>query len=169
MSRPVRFLCLFSSEDLRAASFFARLDGHWISDIEQGRCEFVPLVLDAESSALAASGLFAAATFLVHPSDLDLERTSMLSQGAAAFDRMGTPFEVVAADAPVELLARLAGAAPELIHRCRHDGEIDFDSPSWWRQRARIHLAGLTAVAASEEGDEPDTQALRAFLAQRCR
>jgi hypothetical protein len=169
MSRPLRVLCLFSSPELEARSFFGPLHGNWASDIEQGRCEFVPLVLDAEVATLASSGLFAAVSLIVQPSDLGAERAGLLRRGAAAFAAAGIPCEVIAVDSPVELLSWMSSAAPELARLCRQDGETRIDSPSWWRGRARRHLAREAdpQSLAPDEGDEGE--ALRSFMSRRWR
>jgi hypothetical protein len=163
----LRFLCLFSSVHLRHASFFSRQEGHWRSEIDQGECEFVPIVVDAELAALAASRLFAAATLLCHPVDLAPALAPVLRGGAASFAAAGVPFEVVAADAPVTVLAWLSEHAPELVPCCRADGEVRPESPSWWRERARRHLAAGGAAAGAAEPGEDLAAELRAFVARR--
>ena len=161
----LRVLCLFSSAALREGSFFAGRDGHWATDIDQGRCEFVPLVVDGELATLATSGLFAAATLLCRPADLTPALAGTLRAGAAAFDRAAVPLELVAATGPVSLIAWLAEHAPELVGRCRADGEVRPDSPSWWRDRARLHLAGAAPAAAADSEDLGAE--LQAFVARR--
>lgn len=137
----LRILCLFSSAAVRDTSFFGRHAGHWESDIEQGRCEFVPLVLDEESPALATCGLFAAATLLCRAGDLGPPLVPPLQATAKAFARARLPFELVAEASPLELVAWIARHDPPLVDQCRADGEVRPDSPSWWRDRARRHLA----------------------------
>jgi len=163
---PVRVLCLFSSPALREASFFAAREGHWDTEIDQGRCELVPLVVDDDLGTLATSGLFAAATLLCRPADLGPGVAPRLRSGALAFTRARVPLEVVPAEGPVSVIAWLVEHAPELVARCRSDGEVRPESPSWWRDRVRRHLSVdvLPAPAAAEE-DLSDQ--LRAFVRQR--
>jgi hypothetical protein len=137
----LRILCLFSSSAVRDTSFFGRQTGHWESDIEQGCCEFVPLVLDQEAPALATCGLFAAATLLCRQEDLGPPLVTPLQATAQAFARARIPFELVAEASPLALVAWVARHAPPLVEQCRADGEVRPDSPSWWRDRARHHLA----------------------------
>lgn len=171
MSPAHRFLCLFSSDAVRGATLFAGREGHWRTDIDAGACEFVPLVADAEAGALAASGLFAGATLLCRAGDLDAALAAALQAAADGFRRQGRPFEVVASDGPVALLARLAELAPGLVACCHQDGEVRPESPSWWRERARRLLAAAAGASqAAEEGEAADLAAeLRAFVARRRR
>lgn len=165
---PLRVLCLFSSAALRDASFFARhVARHWVTDIDQGPCEFVPLVIDDEMAALASSRLFAAATVLCRPADLDPALTAALRAGADAFAAAGLPLEVVAAEGPVRVLAWLAEHAPGLVACCRADGEVRPESPSWWRDRAKGHLARQAEGAAATPAPEDLATELRAFVSRR--
>jgi hypothetical protein len=143
----LRILCLFSSADLRDGSFFGKQAGHWETDIEQGRCEFVPLVFDDDAPALATCGLFAAATLLCRQEDLGPTLVVPLRAAAAAFARACLPFELVAADSPVALVGWMARQAPGLVDQCHADGEVKPDSPSWWRDRARRHLGGRPSAS----------------------
>jgi hypothetical protein len=170
MTITLRILCLFSSEEVRRASFFAGRTGHWVTDIDAGACEFVPLLVDAEVAALAASGLFAGATLLCRAGDLDASRAAAVCDAAAGFQGTRRTFEVVASEGPVALLARLAELAPALVPLCHQDGEVRPESPSWWRERARRHLAGASGPAhgaAAEESEGAAEADLRAFLARR--
>jgi hypothetical protein len=163
-----RFLCLFSSDEVRRASFFGGRDGHWLTEIDAGACEFVPLLLDAEVAALGTSGLFAGATLLCRAGDLDPSLAVAVGEAAAGFQSAGRGFELVAAEAPVALLARLAELAPSLVARCHQDGEVRPESPSWWRDRARRHLAGRAGAGEAPGTEEADAEAeLRAFVARR--
>jgi hypothetical protein len=163
---PIRVLCLFTSPELREASFFAAREGHWVTDIDQGRCELVPLVLDGDAATLATSGLFAAATLLCRPADLGPGVAPRLRSGALAFGRARIPFEVVAAEGPVSVIAWLAENAPELVARCQADGEVRPESPSWWRERVRRHLAAGESVAPAVAEEDLGAQ-LADFVRRR--
>lgn len=165
MTSP-RVLCLFSSPALRAASFFARREEHWATDLDQGACEFVPLVADDEMPALAASGLFTAATLLCRPIDLGPRLAAALRASADAFSRAGLPLELVPAEAPVTVLAWVAEHVPSLVAACRTDGEVRPDSPSWWRDRARGHLARRPGAEPAPAPEDLGAE-LREFVARR--
>ncbi len=161
----LRVLCLFSSEALRARSFFGLRETGWSTDIDQGRCEFVALVVEPEMPALATSGLFAAATLVCRREDLSPALASTVGAGAARFAQASVPFEIVPADGPVSMIGWLQTHAPELAVLCRADGEVRIDSPSWWRERARRHLAPARRTlpsAAEDLGAE-----LREFVSRR--
>lgn len=163
-----RFLRLFSSREVERASLFGERAGHWVTDIDAGACEFVPLRLDGEAAALAASGLFAGATLLCRAEDLDAPAAAAVRAAAAGFRAAGLGFELVAAEAPVALLARLAALEPGLVGLCHQDGEVRPESPSWWRGRARLHLAAGRGAEGGGGAEEADAEAeLRAFVAKR--
>ena len=166
---PLRLLCLFSSAALRDASLLARHDGSWATDIDQGRCEFVALAVDEDVCTLATSGLFAAATLVCRPADLTPAFAALIRPAAVAFARAGVALEVVPTDGPVTTLEWLAAHAPELAPRCRLDGEVRTGSPSWWRDRARRHLARSAADAAADRGCAPEDLSpdLREFVVRR--
>lgn len=162
---PLRLLCLFSSGALREASLFAGHDGTWSTEIDQGPCQFVGLVVDEDVSTLASSGLFAAATLVCRQADLSPALAAVLRPAAAGFARTAVPLEIVPVEGPVGTLAWLGAHAPELARLCRVDGEVRTGSPSWWRDRARRHLA---VAAGSLEAEAEDLAAeLRAFVARR--
>ena len=164
-----KFLCLFSSEALRRESCFGE-NGGWRDRTDAGACDFVPHVLDGDVPALAHSGLFAATTFLVRPSDLGNGEAERDERGRAlrAFVRPGLSFEIVATDSAIDLVRWLGAAAPELLSACRQDGEVRFESFGWWRSRAERHFsADRPAVAEAETGDDPSPEALRAFVSRR--
>lgn len=163
----LRVLCLFSSAALRDASLFADREGSWATDIDQGRCEFVALVVDGDAPTLATSGLFAAATLLCRPADLSPAFAAAVRPTATGFARARVPLEIVPAEGPVATLAWLGLHAPELAARCRLDGEVRAASPSWWRERARRHLAGASTDAASLPEPTDLESELRAFVAGR--
>jgi hypothetical protein len=172
----MRLLCLFSSADLSRASYVGREASHWSTEIDQGRCEFVPLVVDAEAGALAVSGLFAAAVVVCTPTDLTPALAATLKALAAAFAKAGLRHELVPAEAPVSVLAWLHREVPPLVDVCHADGEVRLASPSWWRDRARRHLAPPAPAAASataeltaaiEAETEDLTAELAAFVARR--
>ena len=164
---PLRLLCLFSSAALRERSLFAGRDAAWGTDIDQGRCELVGLVVDEDMSTLATSGLFAAVTLVCRQPDLSPRFAAAVRPAARRFASAATPLEVVPAEAPVATLEWLAAHAPELTSLCRLDGEVKTDSPSWWRDRARGHLAR----AHPRDGLRPEPEdlgaELRDFLARR--
>ncbi len=162
---PLRLLCLFSSAALRDASLFAGHEGTWATEIDQGPCQFVGLVVDEDVSTLASSGLFAAATLVCRERDLTPALAAVLRPAAAGFTRAAVPLEIVPAEGPVGTLAWLGAHAPELARLCRVDGEVRTGSPSWWRDRARQHLA----LAAGPREAEPEDLAdeLRAFVSRR--
>lgn len=163
-----RFLCLFSSDEVLRASFFGGRAGHWITDLDAGACEFVPLRLDGEAAALAASGLFAGATLLCRAADLDAPAAGAVRAVAEGFRAGGLGFELVATEAPVALVARLAELEPGLVGLCHQDGEVRPESPSWWRERARRHLAAGSGADGGGGVEEADAEAeLRAFVARR--
>ena len=170
----MRLLCLFSSPALCRASHVGRDASHWITEIDQGRCEFVHLVLDDEAGALAVSGLFAAAVVVCDPADLSPTLASSLRALATDFGRAGLRHELVPAEAPVSVLGWLQGEVPALVPVCHADGEVRLASPSWWRDRARRHLApaGPATPAASLQpeaaAEAEDLRAeLAAFVARR--
>lgn len=164
---PLRLLCLFSSAGLRDGSLFAGRDGAWATDIDQGRCEFVGLVVDEDVSTLATSGLFAGATLVCRRTDLSPALAGALRPALSSFARSAVPLEVVPVEAPVATLEWLAAHAPDLAGLCRLDGEVNTASPSWWRARARRHLArGSGAGPAAVEPEDLDAE-LRAFVTRR--
>lgn len=166
----LRVLCLFSSAELARHSLLGGDGVHWTTELDQGPCEFVPLVVDGESAALAASGLFGGATVLCRPADLCPALADALRGAAEAFEQARIPLELVAIESPVTVLAWLAEQAPALTAACRQDGEVRLRSPSWWRERARRHLAAPADPAAVPAGGvEPEDLAaeLAAFVAKR--
>jgi hypothetical protein len=164
---PLRLLCLFSSAEARDASFFGAHApaGLWHSDLEQGRCEFVSLVLDHQAPGLADQGGFGAATVLCRQADLGPPLLAPLQQSAERFAQAGRPFELVAESSPVSLMAWIARHAPALLEQCRADGEVRPESPSWWRERARLHLA--RSVASTPIAVEDLAEDLARFRRQR--
>jgi hypothetical protein len=166
MTSVLRVLCLFSSAHLRGASFFAAREGGWATEIDAGRCEFVPLVVDAEMPTLATSGLFAAASVLCHPADLAEPLLDAMRAGAASFARAGVPLELVPAEAPVSVIEWLGAHAPELVPLCQPDGEVRPTSPTWWRERARRHLQRGTAEPRAAVPEDLRGE-LREFVARR--
>jgi hypothetical protein len=164
---PHRLLCLFSSAALREGSLFAGRDGAWVTDIDQGRCEFLGLVVDEDVSTLATSGLFAGATLVCQPSDLTPALAAALRPAAASFARAAVPLELVPAEAPVAALEWFAAHAPELAPLCRLDGEVNTASPTWWRDRARRHLARGAASGAPDPEPEDLHAELQEFVARR--
>ncbi|HET9551629.1 MAG TPA: hypothetical protein VFP50_01550 [Anaeromyxobacteraceae bacterium] len=168
MTTP-RLLCLFSSARLAEGSHVGRQAGHWTTDLDQGPCEFVPLVVDAEAGALAASGLFSAAVLVCDPADLGPALAASLAAAGHAFAAAGLPHEVVPAAAPVSVLGWLAREAPALVPACHADGEVRLASPSWWRDRARRHLAAAAPAASAAAAAEAEdlTAELAAFVARR--
>lgn len=174
----MRLLCLFSSADLSRASYVGREAAHWVTDIDQGRCEFVPVVLDAEAAALAVSGLFAGAVVVCAPADLGPALAGALRALAPALARAGLRHELVPAEAPVSVLGWLQAEVPALVGACRVDGEVRLASPSWWRDRARRQLAapaepsdalldGIEVQVEAEAEAEDLRSELAAFVARR--
>ncbi len=167
MSAAKKYLCLFSFPDLLAGSCFREGKG-WQEETDEGRVEFVPHVLDAELPVLLASGLFSASTFLIRSADLADGRLGILREGVGSFRRPGYSVELVAAESPIELVAWLTANAPDLIDVYRQDGEVRYGYPSWWRQRAEVHLSGRISTGAASAADSDfDPEALRAFVAKR--
>ncbi len=164
---PLRLLCLFSSAGLREGSLFAGREGAWVTDIDQGRCEFVGLVVDEDVSTLATSGLFAGATLVCRRPDLSPALAAALRPAAASFARARVPLELVPAEAPVATLEWLASHAPELAPLCRLDGEVNAASPTWWRDRARRHLARGRDGSVPDSAPEDLNAELREFVARR--
>jgi len=164
---PLRLLCLFSSAGLREGSLFAGRESAWITDIDQGRCEFVGLVLDEDVATLATSGLFAGATLVCRQADLTPALVAALRPAATRFAHAAVPLEIVPAEAPVAALDWLASHAPELASLCRLDGEVSTASPTWWRDRARRHLSRGGEPGVS--GPEPEDlhAQLREFVVRR--
>jgi hypothetical protein len=165
----LRLLCLFSSPRLAGSSWVGQQAGHWASDLDQGRCEFVPLALDGEAAALAVSGLFSAAVVVCDPADLGPALAAALGELAAAFASARLRHELVPCGSPVSVLGWLAREVPALVPVCRADGEVRLGSPSWWRDRARRHLAAPAAAAPAEPpaGGEDLAAELSAFVARR--
>ncbi len=163
----LRLLCLFSSAGLRERSLFARREGTWATDIDQGRCEFVALVVDEDVSTLATSGLFAGATLVCRRPDLSPALARALRPAAASFARAAIPLEIVPAEAPVATLEWLTANAPELAALCRLDGEVNTCSPTWWRDRARCHLARGCDAGIRDAEPEDLASELREFVARR--
>lgn len=92
----------------------------------------------------------------------------MFEPALREFVRPGLSFEIVAADSAIGLCHWIAGVAPDLLERCRQDGEVRFESFSWWRTRAERHFSdGTAGVGGSTGGDDPSSEALRAFVARR--
>jgi hypothetical protein len=164
---PLRLLCLFTSAALREGSLFANREGAWVTDIDQGRCEFVGLVVDEDVSTLATSGLFAGATLVCRRPDLSPALATALRPAAASFARAAVPLEIVPAEAPVAALEWLSAHAPELAALCRLDGEVSTRSPSWWRDRARRHLARGGEAGVPDPEPEDLQPELREFVARR--
>jgi len=163
-----KFLCLFSSEDLRGISCFSG-NGGWQDLTDFGRCDFVPHVLDPDAPALVHSGLFFAVTLLARPAELEVLAPTFGAEGLAALYRPGTSLEIVASESPIDLLAWLSSHAPALVPSYRQDGEVLFRSPGWWRRRADRHFGVLQheAAAAPPDGEDPSAEALRAFVSRR--
>lgn len=164
---PLRILCLFSSAALREASLLAGAEGTWATDIDQGPCQFVGLVVDEDVSTLAVSGLFAAATLVCRQADLSPALAAVLQPAAAGFARAAVPLEIVPAEGPVATLAWFGAHAPELAALCRVDGEVRTGSPSWWRDRARRHLGQAAGQGAPAPEPEDLAEELRAFVERR--
>ncbi len=165
-----RLLCLFSSAPLRDASFLGRQEGAgWSTEIDQGRCELVALLVDRDMPTLATSGLFAAATLVCRREDLSPDLGAALQAGAASFARSGLSLELVPAEGPVSVIGWLTAHAPELVPLCRPDGEVRTDSPTWWRDRARRHLSQANGSTAKLSAPEPEdlSPELREFLSKR--
>ncbi len=164
---PIRLLCLFSSPALRDRSLFASREAAWSTDIDEGRCEFVGLVVDEDVATLATSGLFAAATLVCRRPDLSPRFAALVRPAARGFANAAVPLELVPAEGPVATLEWLAAHAPELAGLCRLDGEVRTDSPSWWRDRARRHLARAQVADGPRPEPEDLGVELREFVARR--
>jgi hypothetical protein len=163
----MRLLCLFSSEGLMKESFVGRLAEHWSSDIDQGRCEFVPLVIDAEAEAMAVCRIFTSAVLVCGSRDLGPELAALLNAAGPAFAGEGLRLELIPAEAPVTVLAWLAREVPSQVRACHAGGEVRLDSPSWWRDQARRHFSQPGATLAEEAEPEDLTDELRAFISNR--
>ncbi len=76
--------------------------------------------------------------------------------------------ELVAAERPIDFVAWLSAAAPDLMDVYRQDGEVRYGYPSWWRERAELHLSGRISPGSLRETDSAfDAEALRVFVARR--
>lgn len=163
----MRLLCLFSSEGLMKESFVGRQATQWSSDIDQGRCEFVPLVIDAEADALAVCRLYSSAVMVCGPGDLGPGLAALLNAAVPAFASEGLRLELIPSEAPVTVLAWLAREVPSQAGACHAGGEVRLDSPSWWRDQARRHFSQSGEASGTAAEPEDLTDELRAFMANR--
>ena len=167
MNPAKKYLCLFTSPKLQSESCFREGKG-WQEATDEGRIEFVPHVLAGALSLLIASGLFSVSTFLARATDLTDGRLETVREAVRGFRRPECSVEVVAAERPIDFVAWLSAHAPDLMEVYRQDGEVRYGYPSWWRDRAEMHLSGRISEAPARETDpEFDPAALRAFVARR--